>query len=229
MQKVMLGLNFATGLGEPLMAGLTVAVGGLTAGLASAGAGLGAFGIVAKTVWTEAATASTAYAAAQQKLSLATTSAQRTSALQAEKAALEGLSPPVKSLAMEIGNVQGEWKKFTNAAAPGVVGVISQALGILPEDVLVAGRSSSARLRQPSRAARQREQGAVVGRVQVVYLFVRGGERPDDHEFRACHREHREGDRRDPEDVPAVRAGDVRGPGQHHGEVREVGADPQFA
>ena len=36
MQKAMLGLNVATGLGEPLIAGMTVAVGGLAAGLASA-------------------------------------------------------------------------------------------------------------------------------------------------------------------------------------------------
>ena len=42
-QKVMLGLNIATGLGEPLIAGLTVAVGGLSSGLVSAGAGLGVF------------------------------------------------------------------------------------------------------------------------------------------------------------------------------------------
>ena len=46
--KVMLGLNVATGLGEPLIAGLTVAVGGLAAGVTSAGLGLGAYALVVK-------------------------------------------------------------------------------------------------------------------------------------------------------------------------------------
>jgi hypothetical protein len=80
------------------MAGIVVAAGGLAAGFAAAGAGLGAFGIVARTVFTEASTAATAYAKAQQQYAAASTSKQRVAALQAEKAALAGLSPPVKTL-----------------------------------------------------------------------------------------------------------------------------------
>lgn len=131
--RVMAGLNLATGVLEPALAGVVVAAGGLAAGFAAAGAGLGAFGLVAKTVFTEASQAATKYAAAQQKYDTATTSRQRAAALQAEKAAMAGLAPPVKTLAIELGNVKQEWQAFTNAAAPGVVGVISKGIGLLPK------------------------------------------------------------------------------------------------
>ena len=127
------GLNLASGVLEPAMAGIVVAAGGLAAGFAAAGAGLGVFGAVAKTVFTEASKAATAYAAAQQKYANATTSKQRIAALQAEKNAMAGLSPPVKALAIQLGNTKSQWKKFTDAAAPGVVGVIGKGLGLLPK------------------------------------------------------------------------------------------------
>jgi hypothetical protein len=125
------GINLASGVLEPVMAGVVVAAGGLASGLAAAGAGIGAFGLVAKSVFAEASKAATAYAAAQARFSTATTSAQRVSALKAEQAAFAGLSPPVKALAIELGNTQKMWKAFTDAAAPGVVGVLSQGIGIL--------------------------------------------------------------------------------------------------
>lgn len=50
-QKVMAGMNVATGLGEPLIAGLAVAVGGLASGVTSAGLGLGAYALVVKEAW----------------------------------------------------------------------------------------------------------------------------------------------------------------------------------
>ena len=131
--RVLAGLNLATGVLEPALAGVVVAAGGLAAGFAAAGAGLGAFGLVAKTVFTEASQAATKYAAAQQKYDTATTSKQRAAALQAEKNAMAGLAPPVKTLAIELGNVKQEWQAFTNAAAPGVVGVISKGIGLLPK------------------------------------------------------------------------------------------------
>jgi hypothetical protein len=127
------GINLASGVLEPALAGAVVAVGGLAAGLAAAGAGIGVFGIVAKTVFSEASKAATAYATAQAKYASATTSAQRTAALKAEAAAYAGLSPPIKTLAVELGTAQSQWQKFTDAAAPGVVGVISGGLGLLPK------------------------------------------------------------------------------------------------
>ncbi|HET9968990.1 MAG TPA: NlpC/P60 family protein, partial [Streptosporangiaceae bacterium] len=131
--KAMAGLSLASGVLEPALAGVVVAAGGLAAGFAAAGAGLGVFGAVAKSVFAEASKAATAYAAAQAKYASATTSKQRTAALAAEKAAFAGLSPPVKTLATELGSTQKMWKAFTDAAAPGVVGVISKGLGLLPK------------------------------------------------------------------------------------------------
>src|SRR6266705_371347 len=132
-QRVLAGINLATGVLEPAMAGVVVAVGGLAAGFAAAGAGLGVFGAVAKTVFTEASKGATAYAAAQTRYASATTSAQRVAALKAEKAAFAGMSPAVKSLALQLGDTQKRWKAFTTAAAPGVTGVISKGLGLLPK------------------------------------------------------------------------------------------------
>lgn len=138
--RVLAGINLATGVLEPALAGVAVAAGGLAAGFAAAGAGLGAFGIVAKSVFTEAQQAATKYAAAQAKYDAATNPRQRAAALQAEKAALAGLSPPVKTLAGELGNTQKMWKAFTDAAAPGVVGVLSQGIGILTDHFGILGK-----------------------------------------------------------------------------------------
>ena len=131
--RALAGINLASGVLEPALAGVAVAAGGLASGLAAAGAGLGVFGVVAKSVVTEASKAATAYAAAQAKMSAASTPAQRAAALKAEQAAMAGLSPAVKTLAGELGHAQGQWKKFTDAAAPGVVSVIGQGLGLLPK------------------------------------------------------------------------------------------------
>jgi hypothetical protein len=138
--KGLAAINLASGVLEPALAGVVVAAGGLASGLAAAGAGIGVFGAVAKTVVAEASKAATAYAAAQAKMSAATTGAQRAAALKAEKAAFAGLSPPVKALAIELGNTQKMWKAFTDAAAPGVVGVLSQGIGILTSHFGVLGK-----------------------------------------------------------------------------------------
>jgi hypothetical protein len=131
--RALAGVSLASGVLEPALAGVVVVAGGLAAGLASAGAGLGVFGLVAKSVYSQASTAATKYATAQQQLDLATTKSQRVAALKAEQAALYGLSPPVKTLTIELGTVKSQWKAFTDAAAPGVVGVIGQGLGLLPK------------------------------------------------------------------------------------------------
>jgi hypothetical protein len=131
--RIMSGFSLATGLLEGPMAGLIVGVGGLASGLAAAGAGLGVFGAVAKSVFTTASTAATAYAAAQQRLALATTAAQRTSALAAEKAALYGLTGAQKQLAMQIAGAHKEWQGFVAAATPGVSKVIAGGLRLIPQ------------------------------------------------------------------------------------------------
>ncbi len=132
-QKVLLGLNVATGIGEPLVAGLTVAVGGLAAAGTAAVAGLGVFGLVAKSVWGTASTAATQYAAAQKKAALATTPAQHVAAIKAEQAALFGLSGAQKNLAMHIGTVRTEWASFVSSSTHGVAGVLVPALNLVPK------------------------------------------------------------------------------------------------
>lgn len=154
-QKAMMGLNVATGIGEPLVAGLTVAAGGLASGLAAAASGLGAFGLVAKSNFSAAATAATAAQAAQtqytsavtaanaaykQQMAAATTAAARQHAataratalqsayksqVQATTAAYANLTPAQVGLSKSIGAMQNQWQSFTSSFAP----MLSQILG----------------------------------------------------------------------------------------------------
>jgi hypothetical protein len=164
-QKVMLGLNIATGLGEPLVAGLAVAVGGLAAGLVSAGSAAGAFGLLAKANLTAASTAATAANAAQTRYTSAVTAANaaysramasattatarknaetaRASALQsaykaqvqATTAAYANLTPAQVALSKQVGAIQGQWQKFT-ASFAGPTSVIVAQLRPLVTSVL---------------------------------------------------------------------------------------------
>ena len=132
-QKVLLGMNVATGLGEPLVAGLTVAVGGLASGLVAAGAGVGVFGLVAKAVYTKVSGALTNLTAAQQAYAKATTSAGRATALKQEQAAMAGLTGSQKRFATALTASKNEWSKFVNAASPGVTSVMAAGLALLPK------------------------------------------------------------------------------------------------
>jgi hypothetical protein len=105
-QKAMLGLNVATGLGEPLVAGLTVAVGGLGAGLVSAELGAGIFGLVTKSAFSQVTAANTA-----------------------GKKLTGGLGEMQSSLK----SATGEWNGFVKAASPGVASVIAQGFGLIPK------------------------------------------------------------------------------------------------
>lgn len=153
--KAMMAANVATGIGEPLMAGLTVAAGGMASGLAAAASGLGAFGLVAKSNFSAAAAAANATSAAQtryqasvtaanaayqRQMSTATTAAQRQQAatakasalqsayksqVQATTAAYANLTPAQVGLAKSIGSMQNQWQSFTASFAP----MLSQILG----------------------------------------------------------------------------------------------------
>jgi hypothetical protein len=131
-QKAMVAANVATGIGEPLVAGLTVAVGGLASGLAAAGAGAGLFGVVAKQVWTQTTTAITGYQTAVAAVASATTKASRATALKQEKTAWDGLTVSQRGFAQQLMGTQSAWKGFIAAASPGVIGVLSQGLGMVP-------------------------------------------------------------------------------------------------
>lgn len=161
-QKAMLGLNIATSVGEPLLAGAAVAAGGLAAGLASAGAGALVFGVVAKSALSQAATASQAAQSAQvsytasikaahvaysQAMASATTASQRqaaaaklqsaeqsavTAKARAMAAAYAGLSPAQRQLAQTMTQVTDTWHKFIADNTSGVAGVLRQGIGLLP-------------------------------------------------------------------------------------------------
>jgi len=105
-QKVMAGLGVATGLGEPLVAGLTVAVGGLSSGLVAAGLGAGVFGVATMGAFKIVDAANTA----GKKLTGSLGEMQR------------GLK-----------SATSEWNQWVKAAAPGVAGVVAQGLGLIPK------------------------------------------------------------------------------------------------
>jgi phage-related protein len=127
-QKLMWGLNIATGLGEPLVAGLTVAVGGLSAGLVAGGLGLGAFGLVAKAAYSQVSTAVSAYGQAMNT----TGKAQQKYLAQAD-AAMTALTPRQRAFARSIESIQAAWQGFVARNTGGVTGVLDQGMGLLPK------------------------------------------------------------------------------------------------
>lgn len=163
LQKVMAGVSVATGVGEPLIAGLTVTVMGLASGLVAGAAGLGVFGLVAKSAFSTASTAATSAASAQttyqnavakagltyqQSMASATTAAQRQSAAttqsnavqqaaltrtQALNAAYSGMSASQIQLSKTITTVEGAWNSFVASNTSGVSRILSQGLGLLPQ------------------------------------------------------------------------------------------------
>ena len=146
--RALAGINLASGVLEPALAGVVVAVGGLAAGLTAAAAGLGAFGLVAKanfaaasTAATQATTAQDAHKAAvakvtgqyQYAMSVAKTRAQKQAAYAAEQkgfntaelaqtAALNkayaGLTPAQVGMAKQISGMKTQWQSFTAGFAP---------------------------------------------------------------------------------------------------------------
>lgn len=132
-QKAMAGLNIATGVGEPLLAGLTVTVGGLAAGLAAAGAGMGVFGLVAKGVFSQLQSNITAVAAAQAKIDSGDTGKALAKDYKAIGAALHGLTGPQKALVTTTVEAQRQWHQFTTSATAGLNTVLLPAIRLLPQ------------------------------------------------------------------------------------------------
>ena len=112
--KAMLGLNLATGLLEPALAGLVVAAGGMAAAFAAAGAGAAAYGIALKPALTQVTT----LMAAQDTATKAAKTAQANYA----NAIAAGVSPSValanKQLALAAS--QRQLALATKAASPAV-------------------------------------------------------------------------------------------------------------
>jgi len=131
-QKVIAGLNLATGLGEPLVAALTVTLGGLTSGLVAGGAGLGVFGAVADSVWSQYSGNISAAAAAQEKIASGDTGAKLAADNKALAASFKGLNGNVLLMVMGAANAETSWHSFTSGAAQGVAGVLAPALQLVP-------------------------------------------------------------------------------------------------
>lgn len=138
-QKVMAGAGLATGLLEPVVAGVTVAVGGMASGLVAAGAGLGIFGEVAKGVWGDYTTNIQAAAKAQLGLANGDTGAKMAADNTALAAAFKGLHGNVLLMVMGAANAETAWHNFTTSAADGVASVLAPALSLVPRLLSLAG------------------------------------------------------------------------------------------
>lgn len=162
-RRALAGLNLATGIGEPMVAGLAVAAGGLAAAFTSAAAGAGVFGLVAGQVMSKVSDATKKAGTAQQsyestvaaisfryreQMAAATTNAQRQAAantretamqaalaakVKATTAAYAGLTPAQLSLAKATQQAKDQWDGFVARATPGVAAVMKQAFGVLPD------------------------------------------------------------------------------------------------
>lgn len=168
-RKVLAGVNLATGVLEPALAGVTVAAGGLAAGFAAAAGGAMVFGAVAGAVMAtasqaadKATTASDTYKASvfgitatyRQQMGVATTRAQKLAAQSTREAALQtalaakvkathaaymGLSPQQVMLAKAILRAKQQWQSFIKLATPGVAGTMKKAFGVLPQIFKIMG------------------------------------------------------------------------------------------
>jgi len=127
-QKAMLAMNVATGLGEPLVAGLTVAAGGLAAGALAAGTGLGVFGLVAKGAYSQVSAAVTAYGQAQS-----TTGAASQKAMATYKQDMAALTPAQRDFAKSLESTQNAWQNFVSSNTAGVTKIMNQGAGLLPK------------------------------------------------------------------------------------------------
>lgn len=124
----------------PAMVGISAAVipaaAGIAGALVSAGAGAGAFAIVAVPAFKKVQTAAKALSKAQDQLALATTKAQRASAIKAETKALQGLSGPekeaVKSYTAFTTAVTQFQRRFEPKVFPVIAGGFKDITAALP-------------------------------------------------------------------------------------------------
>lgn len=108
----------------PQALGLGAAGAGLGVAAGASAVGLGAFALLAKSEVSKVQASAKALATAEAAFGKATTSKQRTAALQAEAAAVKGLSPAERQLGMELTGLTSAWSGLGKAEAP----VIATAL-----------------------------------------------------------------------------------------------------
>lgn len=124
---VLLG-GLAAGLGPALMPVIAGGAMGLASMFGAAAAGVGAFAAVAVPALRSVLTAQTALVQAQAQYSAATTASAKASALQAERAALAGLSSGELQDLHALQAFEGEYHKFVAQFQPTVFAVFANVL-----------------------------------------------------------------------------------------------------
>ena len=119
VEKMVGGIGVATGIAEPLMAGLVVAIGGLAAAAAPAMAGLGAYGLVLKNVSSTVQQLDTLQKAA------ATGSPKAVAALQQFT---KGLSPSFRAFAAQLTTSKAAYGQWAAGLQAPVVNPITKLL-----------------------------------------------------------------------------------------------------
>lgn len=114
------GIAGAAALG-PSAVGAALGIAGIGVSFVAAAADAGAFGIVAKGMFSDVTTAQKALTTAQTAYNKATTDQGRATALAAEKAALDGLTPAEQQLATQLTALTAGWSSLEKAQQP-VVG-----------------------------------------------------------------------------------------------------------
>lgn len=149
-QKVLAGINLASGVLEPALAGAVVAAGGLAAAFAAAGAGAAAYGVALKPLLSQTqdvmkaqetldkarATAQANYAAAiKSGASVKTADAARTKAMTAAQdkynIAVKGTPGPVREFAKSVTAARTTYTNWADSLARPVLGPLSMGLKIV--------------------------------------------------------------------------------------------------
>jgi len=150
LERAIAGINVATGIAEPLLAGAIVTAGGLAAGYASAAAGAIAYKVALTPLLAQVKTVTTAQAklaASRQQAQLqyqaalaagaspAAAAAARTTALtkaqMAYTQAVKGTPPAVRAFSRDLKNTQDQYKSWANRLAQPVLDPLDQGLKLV--------------------------------------------------------------------------------------------------
>lgn len=129
--RALAGINLATGVLEPALAGLVVTVGGLGAGMVAAGVGLGVFGLVAGKALKQMKTDFTAITKLQMKLGQGGLSAAQEKALRQQLARQQkAFQETYGAAATGWNNLQKAFGRFTEQTRKPVLGILGRGFDI---------------------------------------------------------------------------------------------------
>jgi phage-related protein len=128
LQKGLIGVQALVAIGPAPVMILGTALGGLAAGGLAAGAGLGVFGLVAKTVFSESATAASTYVQAMNA-----TGKARAALMKKFSQDTAGMSADQKRLTINMASFTQSWQGFANSNIKFINPVAEEALGALPD------------------------------------------------------------------------------------------------